>query len=315
MKISNGAHKFLRGQMFEVRSIQEISAMLDINGKLDGAPFMPEMVKYCAAPARVFRRVNKTCVEGHGTRHMKDTVFLEDLRCDGQMHDDCQRNCLFFWKEAWLKPLREGVEPPAMQPNEKNRSSAGLHWLPTRLGDRYYCQSTELYAATSSLSRWNLSQFLEEIRNCELSIPVFLKIPYRSVLHRIFRFEEVGSLVGSQKKGVRVDLGLKLGDWVKVKQPREIRSTLDSTRRHLWLEFVPSMSEYIGGRYQVEFSVRRIIIEQTGAMIKLNNTVALKGVHCQGLRVKNCPRNNSLYWREAWLDRADVDSVASNPAN
>ena len=64
------------------------------------------------------------------------------------------------------------------------------------------------------------------------------------------------------------------------------------------------MIDFIGGRFQVEFPIRRIILEETGKMVPLANTVALKGVSCAGLCAKNCPRNNTLYWREAWLKRA-----------
>jgi hypothetical protein len=306
MKINNSATRFLHGQTVQVRTALEISKTLDPNGKCDGVPFMPEMVQYCGSRARVFRHANKTCVEGHGTRGMKDTVFLEDLRCDGSVHDGCQRNCLLFWKEAWLKPVEEKGQSAVL-----SVVSSALDWLPTRLGDRYYCQSTELYAATFHLSRWNVWQFLEEMRHGELSVSAFLKIVYRTVMHRLFKFKEVGSLVGTQKKGVRADLGLKRGDWVKVKETEDIRSTLDGSGRNFGLEFVPSMSEYIGGRYQVDFPIRKIILEQSGKMIRLSNTVALKGVNCQGLCVKNCPRSSSLYWREIWLQPASPSSVIS----
>ena len=42
-------------------------------------------------------------------RSMKNAVFLEGLRCDGSAHGGCQRGCLFFWKEAWLKPRQSGA--------------------------------------------------------------------------------------------------------------------------------------------------------------------------------------------------------------
>ena len=44
-------------------------------------------------------------------------------------------------------------------------------------------------------------------------------------------------------------------------------------------------------------------------MIKLANTVALKGVTCRGLCMKNCPRSNYLWWREVWLRRAAVPAA------
>ena len=46
-------------------------------------------------------------------------------------------------------------------------------------------------------------------------------------------------------------------------------------------------------------------------MAQLSATVSLKAVTCQGLCAKNCPRNNPLFWREAWLER--VDAVAAAP--
>jgi hypothetical protein len=308
MKMNMDTHKFFRGQLVEVRSEEEISRMLDADGKFDGVPFMPEMVKYCGRQARVYRRANKTCVEGDGTRGMRDTVFLENLRCDGEFHDGCQRDCSLFWKEAWLKPVEDGERRSETKNNVVNGTVKLLGSLRTQVSDRYYCQSTELFSATSPLSRWNIWQFVEELRNRELSISHFFLILYRTIRHRLLGFEEVGSIVGAQKKSTRVDLDLKSGDWVKVKEAEEIRSTLDAGRKNFGLEFVPVMSEYIGRTYQVDKPVHKIIIEGTGRMVRLKNTVSLQNVRCKGLCVKNCPRNSSLYWREAWLERADKDS-------
>ena len=102
-----------RGDTVAVRSLSEIRSTLDADAKLEGLPFMPEMVPCCGQTFKVYRRADKTCVEGVGIRSMSNTVFLEGLRCDGSLHDDCQRGCLFFWKEAWLKsapdsPLTKG---------------------------------------------------------------------------------------------------------------------------------------------------------------------------------------------------------------
>jgi len=71
------------------------------------------------------------------------------------------------------------------------------------------------------------------------------------------------------------------------------------------------MSRAIGGRYQVEFPVQKIILEQSGKMVRLTNTVALKGVVCEGVCVNNCPRAEYLYWRESWLRRVDDDEAGT----
>jgi len=105
----NGPADFRRGQSVTVRSLSEILATLDADAKLEGMPFMPEMVPLCGKTFRVHRRAERTCVEGVGIRSMQNAVFLEGLRCDGSSHGGCQRGCLFFWKDAWLKPAASGA--------------------------------------------------------------------------------------------------------------------------------------------------------------------------------------------------------------
>lgn len=292
---------FRRGELVDILTYQEIAATLDVDGKLGGLPFMPEMAPYCGTRARIFRRADKTCVEGHGLRKMKATVLLEELRCDGAFHDGCQRNCQFFWKEAWLKPADLAAASPP-------RPSAAviMQWqqqLPTRQPERYICQSTELYGATSVLSCWNFWHFFKEIAQHELSFRQFLMIFYRTFLMRFSWKKESGLLAGSAKKKASADLHLQKDEWIDVKNAEEIKLTLDVGSKNYGLSFVPSMFEYIGGRYQVDFPVSKIILEQTGKMIFMHRTVVLKGVNCQGVCVKNCPRNSNLYWRESWLRR------------
>ena len=141
--------KFFRGQLAEVLSESQILATLDADGKLDGVPFMPEMIRYCGRRMRVFRRADKTCVEGYGIRQMRATVFLEDARCNGAAHDGCQRDCLIFWKEAWLKRVPEGAGPELLDFQPQAQDGTAASQLRTRIGERYYCQSTELAAATT----------------------------------------------------------------------------------------------------------------------------------------------------------------------
>ena len=38
-------------------------------------------------------------------------------------------------------------------------------------------------------------------------------------------------------------------------------------------------------------------------MVRLNNTVILEGLTCEGICFRNCPRANYFYWREIWLRR------------
>ena len=93
------------GELVRVRSRSEILATLDADGKKDRLPFMPEMLQYCGKTFRVYKRADKACdtVRKTGSRRLHDAVHLEDLRCDGCAHGNCQAGCLIFWKEAWLK--------------------------------------------------------------------------------------------------------------------------------------------------------------------------------------------------------------------
>ena len=100
---------FRAGDRVIVRSPEEILSTLDAEGTLDGMPFMPEMLEWCGKSFRVDRRAEKTCVDAPPSEHpnrrfaANDTVFLDELRCDGSSHDGCKQGCKIFWKEAWLR--------------------------------------------------------------------------------------------------------------------------------------------------------------------------------------------------------------------
>src|SRR5258705_3702676 len=102
-----GSMRLWPGEWVKVRSFAEISTTLDDRGRLDGLPFMPEMLKYCGQRFRVYKSAHKTCdtIQDWTTmRRMTHAVHLQDLRCDGAAHGGCQAGCLLFWKIAWLKP-------------------------------------------------------------------------------------------------------------------------------------------------------------------------------------------------------------------
>ena len=74
---------------------------------------MPQMFQYCGQRFQVFKRAHKTCdpsirwpVGGWKSVHL-------ELRCDGKAHGGCQVGCLLFWKDAWLRRLKE-YDPAAM---------------------------------------------------------------------------------------------------------------------------------------------------------------------------------------------------------
>ena len=309
--------RFVRGDIVEVRSPAEIAATLDSDGRLDGIPFMPEMTGKCGHRFRVHRRAERTCVEGLGMRRLNNTVFLEDLRCDGAAHDGCQRGCLFFWKEAWLKPVaaQNGTTGPTAVANIDTVATLNGRLI-TRSGVRYVCQSTALATATSPLTIWSQFLLLREIADGELPPTRFIAIVVLAFLNKVRALAglpALGALQGLKIRAPKGSLKLAPGERVYVKSEAEIAATLDPRGRNSGLSFEPDMASFVGKPFEVEAPVTRIIQEQTGRMTELTSTVTLKGVSCTGLCSKNCPRNNPIYWREIWLERKE-DASTVEPA-
>ena len=120
---------FRPGEIAEIKSAPEILATLDAEGKLDGLPFMPEMLEYCGQTVTVYKRADRTCdaILSDGQRRMQDAVFLTDLRCNGGAHGGCQAGCLIFWKEAWLRrPSEQPYVGGVSGTPEEKFESAGL---------------------------------------------------------------------------------------------------------------------------------------------------------------------------------------------
>lgn len=301
---------FHKGDLVEVRSPAEIFSTLDTRGTLDGLPFMPEMIAYCGQRFIVAQRALKTCVDGHleAFREFRnnDVVFLENQRCDGSHHDDCQRGCMIFWKEAWLKSVDEAASIHVVDP-EKARTTL-LNRLITRTGkDRYFCQSSQLEQATRTLPRWRrlYKTFREvSVRNRSL----------REILAQLARdaFWKVRGLVagkfpsGDLDKTPAESLNLKAGDWVEVKSYEEIHKTLDRNGKNRGMQFDLDMRLFCGKRYQVNRRLDRMIREDNGQMLKIKDTVILDQVYCQCIfATGGCPRAEAFYWREIWLKRID----------
>jgi hypothetical protein len=303
---SNSANYFVRGDMVEVLSEEEIARTLDANGQLDGLVFMPEMRRYFGRRFRVFRRAEKTCVEGHGMRRMEGAVFLEDVRCEGSQHDGCQRNCLIFWKEQWLKPAKaDDVDIGAMQVSSSRKAQVAYK-VRQDDGNRYFCQSTELFSATTEWPQQLLAETWREFREGELGIIRVLHIAARMAINRfrsLLGLRSLGVLEGSGKIRSKGDLCLRPGEKIEVRSCGEIEETLNSKSKNVGLTFDAEMAVFAGKEYEVDSLVERIISEETGKMVNLTNTVVLKGVRCTGLCYFNCPRNNPIYWREIWLKR------------
>lgn len=301
--------RFLPGEVVEVRPWDDIRRTLDASGRTAGLPFMPEMLRHCGGRFRVWRRVEKTCVEGDRIRRLEHAVYLEDLRCDGSGHDGCEKECRILWHEAWLRPAGHGEA--AQAPGEQ-APTAGAFPFPVRLGQgRYLCQSTLLLDATRALAKLDPRQYVRDLRDGTWRPREMAWFFWRAFAYRV-RAVLAGlppaGLSGTASRTESEGLGLRPGELVEVKDREEIAATLDRRGRNRGLEFTAYMLPFIGRRFAVRRPVRRIILETTGEMRELRHTVTLEQVTCDGcVRWGGCPRDVFHLWREAWLRRVEPD--------
>jgi len=315
MRSANG-RPLRPGDIVEVRSAAEILATLDDEAFLDGMPFMPEMLAHVGRRYTVGRRVDKICntIDKTGSRRMYDTVYLEDLRCDGSGHGGCQAGCRIYWKDAWLR--RVDAHSGAADPNDRGiaelerRTRAGSRVTRKVKGEEievWRCQATDALKFSERQTTSNLAQYWREFRNGNFNPIRFIRLLTRGFLM------EVASRLGWLKAlplhgpgaAPPAELGLEAGDVVQVRPPREIESTLDEKGFNRGLSFDREMLPYCGQTLQVKDTVDRIIDEKTGRMLKIaKDSIILEGAVCSGERTPNCwfcPREVNHFWREAWV--------------
>lgn len=305
------------GDLVEVKSIAEILATLDGDGKLGGLPFMPEMLPFCGRQFRVWRRIEKSCCETPAMRiHAfpeNDVVYLEGLRCSGADHGGCQNGCALFWKTSWLRPVGPGATPPpdaparqeALVDRARQIMLAARAKLKTAADGRMICQASELIRATVPLTPgaklWKCMRDVAGGTWGALQMAGLIAGPMARKIRRRFR--------GEWPRGVRTrtptaTLNLQPGEWVEVKTLAEIVQTLDAEGKNRGLHFSEDMAVFCGRRYRVRHRIDRMMIEATGQLREVKNTVILEGVCCACVfTTGGCPRALFQYWREIWLKR------------
>jgi hypothetical protein len=315
--------RFRQGDWVEVRRREEILATLDSTGRLGGLPFMPEMFQYCGRRFRVWRRAHKTCdtVQLTGGRRLLDAVHLENLRCDGSGHGGCQADCLLFWKDAWLRPLRplEETARRAVRPERQpgcTEDDVLRHATAEAPGNEpsgaerevtYVCQATLLPDYTTLLSRWDVRQYWEDWRSGNVSLRQMVGPLAFACLDRLanagiglgralrWAYDKVQRRRGGQvypkyrgriPAGARtpsVELQLQEGEWVRVRDFEAILETLDTNNKNRGMYFDAEEVPYCGETLQVKRRVSRIIDERTGRMLHFkSSSVILDGAYCQG---------------------------------
>jgi hypothetical protein len=313
------------GDVVEVRPPAEILGSLQEDGALDGVPFMPEMLKHVGRRFTVSRRVEKICdtIAGTGSRRMHDTVYLEDLRCDGSGHGGCQAGCRIYWKEAWLRRVDGAAEAVTAGndagPELEHRAQAGARAVRGIEGDNaevWRCQATEALKASEPLKPSDVRQYWRELESGNFGLFRFLRVAVRAVILHVASRMRLMEWVALRGPGTQPSpaepLHLQPGDLVQVRPPTEIASTLDANGLNRGLSFDREMLPYCAGTYRVQDRVQRIIDERTGRMLHISrDCLILEDVVCSGERSVGrwfCPREIYPYWREAWLRRVEEPS-------
>ncbi len=297
------------GDVVEVKCPDEILNTLDHEGTVDMLPFMPEMVEFCGKRFKVSQKMLKTCC--FGTRstmrrfRQNDVVLLDGLRCSGTAHDGCQKACTIFWREPWLRKVDISSVPPESDPDGNHRLLSRLKT--SSIPKTYFCQASELLNATNHLSRrGRLEVCFHDVRvgNCSafqmvqrIGIWLFWRI----------RRKFLGQYARGLNKSTPVEnLALKSGEVVVVKSIQRIAETLDATARNRGLFFSPDMRSLCGKENRVIDRLDKIIVDGTGEMRNMRNTVFLEDSHCgcPYVALGGCSRGEYAYWREIWLRRA-----------
>jgi hypothetical protein len=212
-----------------------------------------------------------------------------------------------FWKEAWLRPVQSGEPAITFDASERQLLLQRLKVKSDQT--HYFCQSTQLAAATEpfpwKLKPWLLWVAMREVWVGNRSIFGVIGLMTHFALLKLRRYT-IGDRVlrGPNKKTPTASLGLEAGDWVEIKDVPEIVQTLNKDQRNRGLSISYAMTKYCGKRFQVAGKIDRMIMETTGEMREVTNTVSLRGMECICYyQMGACPRGDLSYWREIWLKR------------
>ena len=235
--------------------------------------------------------------------------------------------CSFF-KNEWLRPASGSARV-----GSATTDAADVEPLTSSTrriddsGERVYrCQATDVRQASRLLPQWDPRQYVRDLTSGNVSVGVFVRgiivyafKKYQLLSQRILprrlwiRGGEPYPFYQGTGNGERTPtVELSPGEMVEIRTKAEIMPTLgpDNRNRKLW--FDPEMVPHCGKRAPVNRSVRRIIDESTGKMIRLGDCIVLDNVVCQGIYHRFCPRSLDQYWRSAWLRTEDLRS--SNPS-
>jgi hypothetical protein len=311
------------GDRVELRSPGEILATLDERGCLEGVPFMPEMLSFFGRAFPVEAQVGRACdtVNYTGVLRLRNTVILDDMRCDGSRHAGCQAQCRLYWKEAWLRPASLETSHEVLTTGDdfaqlERLANASVHAADSTPEEpTFRCQATELIRAGEPVGWY---RFTRELAGGNVGVWRFTRVTVGIIVQEIgrrlglrshlpFRPNELTESSGA----TLAPRGLRPGELVQVRKKQEIRDTLDKNSKNRGLWFDREMVQYCGHRARVKTKVERFIDEGSGRMIELaSDCYILDGVVCKSYQSVNrwfCPRAIYPWWRESWLQSVEPE--------
>ena len=278
-----------------VKEFDEIVKSLDQNDSLNGVQFMPEMIKYCGtkqellAPVKRVKSDKRRFIDKLG--YLEDVYLLENTWCDGEHHNNCSRKCRILWHEEWFTE----EEPQSMENTNETDLMLNNH-------DPLLCQSTTIDKAMTHISSSFFKNIFEwfYIQNTSLKDIVLDVLDSLYYIYFSLTHEKVGILIRTPTN----DIGLKVGDKVRVKSFDEIKATLDTKGRNRGLGFQTEMIKFCGkGVFTVSDVMNNAISEYTDEIKKVKSSVLLKETFCDGRFHRRCGRKCPHIWREIWLKK------------
>lgn len=317
------------GDVVRLRDAAEILATLDESGKLDGMPFMPEMLGYQGREMLVHRRIDKIndWIGGNELRRTINLVTLVDSRCNGAAHGGCQAECQLLWKEPWLRRVAKPQQmlstvqdakinsnangsAPELRDLDQLLISATSRQVPKSDGttQQYMCQITELLRASTPMSPRDLRMDLRPLLSGNVPLTGWLIAKFTALFNKL---QELRGGVEYPVTAPQLEhgptpvthLNLRSGELVRVRSKYEICRTLyKNHNRGIW--FGKELVRFCNHSYTVRSRIERIINERSGEMMNLSTpSIILESVCGSGEFLRFCPQNEYVFWREIWLER------------
>ncbi|MGB9069865.1 MAG: hypothetical protein WCC21_14945 [Candidatus Acidiferrales bacterium] len=99
---------------------------------------------------------------------------------------------------------------------------------------------------------------------------------------------------------------------MEVRSQAEVLATLDDRGRLENLAFMPEMLQYCGNRYRVfKRADKTCEYTQGWSIRRMKDSVHLEGLRCDGTGHDGCQAGCLIFWKEAWLKRAENNFVAT----